>query len=104
MVTKKSTKKTSTAARAATAAARSLRKPIRLKHRGLLGVFGYRGVKALTQAQRHAALTAAAVRLGPAVVIRRLTVLAVFTKNKDPKLSALYRSDMAFVQGLRNAA
>ena len=87
-------------------AARALRRGgvrVRLRHRGMLGQFGYRGVKTLTQAQRHAALTAAAVRLGPTVVIRRLSVLAVFTKNKDPKLSGVYRSDMAFVQGLRNA-
>lgn len=72
------------------------------KHR-TLGKHGYEDVKRLTAGQRHAALAAAVREFGPTYVIRKLNVLAIYNKRKDPKLSALFRADLRYVQALRNA-
>lgn len=72
-----------------------------LKHRGDLAKHGYSGVKSLTVGQRHAALESAVGEYGPTYVIRKLNVLSIYNKNKDPDLWALFRADMAYVQSLK---
>jgi hypothetical protein len=34
-------------------------------------------------------------------IMRRINVLAIFTRWKHPKLHQIYRDDMAYLQGLR---
>lgn len=58
------------------------------------------GVKRLSVSARREALVRAVRDYGPTYVIRKLNVLAIYTKNKDPTLSRTYRADMRFVQGL----
>lgn len=73
-----------------------------LKHRGGdLAKHGYSGVKSLTVGQRHAALESAVGEYGSTYVIRKLNVLSIYNKNKDPDLWALFRADMAYVQSLK---
>lgn len=62
------------------------------------------GVKRLSVAARHAALVRASRDYGTTYVIRKLNVLAIYTKNKDPALSQTYRADLAFVQQLARKA
>lgn len=75
-----------------------------IKHRGTLGKHGYARVKTLSDTKRQAALLGAVEEYGHTYVIRKLNALAVFNKNRDPALSALFREDIRFVQRLRNAA
>ncbi len=79
--------------------------PVRivLKHHDTLGKHGYKDVKHLTATERHAALLGAIAEFGPTYVIRKLNVLAIYNKAKNPTLSALFRADIAFVQRVRNA-
>lgn len=77
---------------------------IKLKKHNTLGRHGYRGVQDLPNTARHAALLGAVAEFGPTYVIRKLNVLAIFNKTKNPALSALFRRDIAFVQTVRNAA
>jgi hypothetical protein len=77
---------------------------ITLKKHDTLGRHGYRGVKSLANADRHVALLGAIAEFGATYVIRKLNVLAIFNKTKNPALSALFRRDIAFVQAVRNAA
>lgn len=81
-----------------------MRRPVRivLKKHDTLSRHGYGGaahpVKSLSVAARRAALVRAVREFGTTYVIRKLNVLAIYTKNNDPALSATYRRDMGFVQ------
>lgn len=77
---------------------------ITLKKHNTLGRHGYRGVQGLPNTARHVALLGAIAEFGPTYVIRKLNVLAIFNKTKNPALAALFRRDIAFVQDVRNAA
>lgn len=77
---------------------------ITLKKHNTLGRHGYRTVADLTNSERQLALVGAIAEFGPTYVIRKLNVLAIFNKTKNPALSALFRRDIAFVQAVRNAA
>lgn len=76
---------------------------IPLKKHHTLSQYGYGGlapVRSLSAGARRAALVRAVRAHGPTYVIRKLNVLAIYTKNTDPALSAKYRADMKFVQAL----
>lgn len=87
---------------AAVLSAAKVRIPLKKHH--TLSVHGYVGVGGLSVAQRRVALVKAAAALGPTYVIRKLNVLAIYNRNKNPGLAAIFRKDMAFVQSLRAAA
>jgi hypothetical protein len=74
-----------------------------LKHKDTLSRHGYHDVKTLSVKERRAALSRAVAELGPTYVIRKLNVLAIYNKNKAPRLAARFRADMRFVQKVRDA-
>lgn len=75
---------------------------MKLKRHDTLSKHGYKDVKSLTASERHVALLGAMQEFGPTYVIRKLNVLAIFNKNKDPALSAKFRADIKYVQAVRN--
>ena len=91
------TSKAGVARRAATA----LKARIPLKKHATLSVHGYVGVASLSAAARRAALVRAVAALGTTYVIRKLNVLAIYNKRRNPGLAAKFRKDMAFVQSLK---
>lgn len=76
---------------------------IPLEHKNTLARHGYRGVAALPNADRHAALLGAIAEFGPTYVIRKLNVLAIYNKRKNPALAGLFRANIAYVQAVRDA-
>lgn len=79
--------------------------PVRipLKRHDTLSRHGYRDVSSLSNADRQVALLGAIVEFGWTYVIRKLNVLAIYNKNRSPGLAQLFRRDMKFVQGVRDA-
>jgi hypothetical protein len=77
---------------------------ITLKKHNTLGRHGYKSVQDLAEPVRQVALLGAIAEFGATYVIRKLNVLAIFNKTKNPGLSAMFRRDIAFVQAVRNAA
>jgi hypothetical protein len=75
-----------------------------LKRHDTLGKHGYRDVKSLSKADRQHALLGAIAEFGTTYVIRKLNVLAIYNKNKNPALSRLFRDDIQFVQRVRDEA
>lgn len=75
-----------------------------LKRHDSLGKHGYKGVKSLSKTDRQHALLGAIAEFGTTYVIRKLNVLAIYNKNKDPALSKLFRDDIRFVQRVRDEA
>lgn len=65
--------------------------------KGTLSEFGYSDVKNLTERQRHIALKKAAKDY-PLSVYRKLIAISTLNKNKDPKLSKLFRKDAEWVK------
>lgn len=75
-----------------------------IQHRGVLGAFGYKGVKSLSLAQRRAALHAAADKLGWVYLARRLNALYVFNRSKHPDLAAKFKADRQYASAQAAAA
>jgi len=73
---------------------------IKLKAIGSLTKFGYHANKSV--AVRHAALKKAAKANGYNEVIKRLNVLYIYNKNRNPKLAEKFKLDMTWVQSERN--
>ena len=71
--------------------------PIDLKP-GMLGQFGYKDVKKMTQLARHRALLKA-IRSGepPLGLFRRLNVLMIYFRYSDPKLSNIFKKDRDYI-------
>lgn len=69
--------------------------PVRIvmKHRGVLGAFGYRDVKHIGLSARRAALRRAAAKLGWLYLIRKLNALYVYNKHRYPGTAALFRQN-----------
>jgi hypothetical protein len=72
-------------------------KPIKLKP-GLLGFFGYKDVLTKSELSRHRALMRV-LRAGepPLGLYRRLNILMVLFKYKNPKLSKIFKSDRDWI-------
>ena len=66
--------------------------------RGELSQFGYAGVAKLPVAQRHVALKKAVEKFGPLSVWRKLNAVAVYTKHTSPRISRIFKSDMAWIR------
>lgn len=69
---------------------------IRIKHRGVLGDYGYHDVVHMTRDQRRAALRRASRVLGWLYLIRKLNALYVLNKNHNPKVAELFKEDRIF--------
>ena len=73
--------------------------PIKLKP-GVLGDYGYKNVKNMTELARHRALLRV-IRDGkeePLSLFRRLNALMVLFKYKDPKLSVIFKKDRDYIR------
>jgi hypothetical protein len=72
---------------------------IPLSNSGILSEHGYVDVKKKTNLARHRALMRVA-RAGepPLSLFRRLNVLMILFKNKDPKLSKIFKEDRDWVR------
>lgn len=80
------------------AASRLVTRRLVLKERGILGSFGYSKVASLTQSQRRAALHAAAAARGWQYIYKRLNVLYIFNKYRNPALAAAFRADRDYAR------
>ena len=72
---------------------------IPMRTNGYLSKQGYVGVKNMTTLARHRAL-GRVIRSGepPLGLFRRLNVLMILFKNKDPKLSKIFKEDRDWVK------
>jgi hypothetical protein len=72
---------------------------IPMRTNGYLSRQGYVGVKKMSKLARHRALMRV-VRTGepPLGLFRRLNVLMILFKNKDPKLSKIFKEDRDWVR------
>lgn len=71
------------------------RKPILLRS-GTLGQFGYKNITNLSKEKRSKALAKAIKKLGPLVVMRKVNILMVYSKN-NPKLKKIYENDKKWI-------
>lgn len=76
---------------------------IKLNPKRSLGTYGYHDVMSSSQGKRRAALRKAATDLGWLKVLRRLNVLYVYNKTKNPKLARVFRDDRVYASS-RHAA
>lgn len=76
---------------------------IHIMHPGVLGEYGYHGVKGLSEKKRHAALRRAARVLGWLYIIRKLNALYVFNKYRHPAVAAIFKADREYASA-RHAA
>lgn len=80
---------------------RALNTPhIIMKHRGVLGAYGYHNVKSKTQKERRAALDRAAETLGWLYLIRKLNALYVFNKHRHRSLAAKFRTNREYASSM----
>ena len=71
------------------------RKPILLRS-GTLGQFGYKNITNLSKEERTNGLAKAIKKLGPLVVMRKVNILMVYSKN-IPKLKKIYETDKNWI-------
>jgi hypothetical protein len=71
------------------------RKPILLRS-GTLGQFGYKNITNLSKEERTNGLAKAIKKLGPLVVMRKVNILMVYSKN-NPKLKKIYETDKNWI-------
>jgi Family of unknown function (DUF5771) len=67
-------------------------------HKGELTKFGYKAVKNLTVAERHASLAKAVAHYGSLATWRKVNALYVYLKNTSPELSKKYDEDRKWIQ------
>jgi hypothetical protein len=72
---------------------------IPLSNSGILSAHGYEGVREKSKLARHRALMRV-VRAGepPLSLFRRLNVLMILFRRKDPKLSKIFKGDRDWVR------
>lgn len=85
--------------------ARTSKAPVRIviKHRGVLGAFGYHDVASVSITKRRAALRKAAKALGWLYLVRKLNALYVFNKHRHPALAATFREDREYASARHRA-
>ena len=66
--------------------------------KGDLAQFGYVNVSKLSSNSRHAALRKAVATCGSLTVWRKLNAVAVYTRRTSPSVSAIFKTDMAWVK------
>jgi len=78
-------------------------KQITLLEKGTLGKYGYHDVRHKSVDQRRKALQSALKNGVPHLpIMRKLNILSVLFKNKDPSLHSMYKEDFSYVQNLYN--
>lgn len=65
---------------------------------GELSKYGYEGVKTMTRKERRAGLTKAITNLGGLSVWKKLNVLYVYNKNKNPALASIFNTDKRWIK------
>ena len=66
--------------------------------KGTLEKFGYSNVGSMTRQSRQTALSKAITEIKPLSLMRRLNALAVLNKDKNPKLSKIFKDDSEWVK------
>jgi hypothetical protein len=67
-----------------------------LLRKGTLGRFGYDNLKTLSDKDRHQALEKAIKKLGPLVVMRKVNILLVYSRN-NPQMKKIYENDKKWI-------
>jgi len=65
-------------------------------HKGTLSKHGWSSKKPV--AERRKALKSAMKKMTPGTLVKKLNLLSIYNKNKNPELSKLCKQDMIFVQ------
>jgi hypothetical protein len=60
--------------------------------------FGYQNVEKMTKTERHRALMKALKKYKPLPLARKLNALSVLNKNRNSKLSKIFKEDFYFVE------
>jgi hypothetical protein len=76
--------------------ARSKRRTKILLRKGTLGKFGYDNLKTLSMKDRHDALARAIEKIGPLVVMRKVNILLVYSRN-NPEMKKIYENDKKWI-------
>lgn len=79
------------------------RKVLPKPKKGSLGKYGYANIKHTSAASRRVALRVAVEKDGYATIIRRLNLLANYTKVSDPETHKIMRADIAWIQKMLKA-
>lgn len=66
--------------------------------KGLMTKYGYVNISSLTEKQRHVALARAIKEYGSLSTWKKINVLSIFAKNKNPGLKAIYNSDKEWIK------
>lgn len=66
--------------------------------KGLLTKHGYTNIAELSQAERRAALRKAVKEYGSLSTWKKINVLAIYAKNKNPKLKSAYNADKNWIK------
>ena len=67
--------------------------------KGLMAKYGYVNIASLTEKERHSALARAIKEYGSLSTWKKINVLSIFVKNKNPGLKAKYNSDKDWIKG-----
>lgn len=75
------------------------RSPIKIPlTKGSLGAYGYKNIQKSPTRTRHSALSKAAKHEDPLAIFRKLNVLTILNKNKNKKLSDLFKKDRDWIK------
>ena len=74
------------------------REPTFVLQKGTLGQYGYHSVE--SKEKRHAALKIAIKHIKPLSVYRKLNVLSILNKNRNPKISKLFKDDAEWLKNI----
>jgi hypothetical protein len=72
------------------------REPTFVLQKGTLGQYGYHSKE--SKEKRHTALKKAIIHIKPLSVYRKLNVLYILNKNRNPKLSKLFKEDAEWLK------
>lgn len=74
------------------------REPTFVLQKGTLGKYGYHSKE--SKEKRHAALKIAILHIKPLSVYRKLNVLYILNKNRNPKISKLFKEDAEWLKNI----
>ena len=74
------------------------REPTFVLQKGTLGKYGYHSIE--SKEKRHAALKLAIKHIKPLSVYRKLNVLSILNKNRNPKISNLFKEDAEWLKNI----
>jgi len=74
------------------------RDPTFVLQKGTLGKYGYHTIE--SKKKRHDALKQAIIHIKPLSVYRKLNVLYILNKNRNPKISKLFKEDAEWLKNI----